>query len=129
MKSKLMMITLTVALGGGGFVQAQEKYPVKPIRMIVGYAPGGGSDIIARLVAPQITEALGQQVIVENRAGQAQNIAAEFLIKQPADGYNLFLSSVALGVNVTRWLWTYNHERPNMALGGITLMQKLKLAA
>ncbi len=69
--------------------------------MIIGYAPGGGSDIMGRLMAPQITEALGQQVIVENRAGQAQNIAAEFIIRQPADGYTLFLSSAALGVNAT----------------------------
>lgn len=100
-KTKLLAGMLGVVLGCSGWVQAQEKYPVKPIRMIVGYAPGGGSDIMARLIAPQITEALGQQVIVENRAGQAQNIAAEFLTKQPADGYNLFLSSAALGVNVS----------------------------
>ena len=100
-KTKLFAGMLGVVLGCSGVVQAQDKYPVKPIRMIVGYAPGGGSDIMARLIAPQITEALGQQVIVENRAGQAQNIAAEFLTKQPADGYNLFLSSAALGVNVS----------------------------
>jgi tripartite-type tricarboxylate transporter receptor subunit TctC len=78
-----------------------QKYPSKPIRMIVGYAPGGGSDIMARIIAPQITEALGQQVIVENRAGAAQNVAAEYIIKQPADGYTLFLSSAALGVNIS----------------------------
>src|SRR5690349_17346931 len=83
-----------------GVVQAQ-KYPSKPIRMIVGYAPGGGSDIMARLISPQITEALGQQVVVENRAGAAQNVAAEYIIKQPADGYTLFLSSAALGVNIS----------------------------
>jgi tripartite-type tricarboxylate transporter receptor subunit TctC len=100
-QTKLLAGMLGVVLSCSGFVQAQEKYPVKPIRMIVGYAPGGGSDIMGRLIAPQITEALGQQVIVENRAGQAQNIAAEFLTKQPADGYNLFLSSAALGVNVS----------------------------
>ena len=93
------IVGATLAFGGTAF--AQEKYPNKPIRMIVGYAPGGGSDIMGRLMAPQITEALGQQVIVENRAGQAQNIAAEYIIKQPADGYTIFLSSAALGVNAT----------------------------
>ncbi len=99
---KLMAGGLGLALGCSGMALAQEtKYPVKPIRMIVGYAPGGGSDIMGRLIAPQITEALGQQVIVENRAGQAQNIAAEFITRQPADGYTLFLSSAALGVNAT----------------------------
>lgn len=101
MKQKLMMAVLGAALGCCGLAVAQEKYPVKPIRMIVGYAPGGGSDIMGRLIAPQITEAMGQQVIVENRAGQAQNIAAEFIIRQPADGYTLFLSSAALGVNAS----------------------------
>jgi tripartite-type tricarboxylate transporter receptor subunit TctC len=78
-----------------------QKYPSKTIRMIVGYAPGGGSDIMARLMAPQITEALGQQVVVENRAGAAQNVAAEYIAKQPADGYTLFLSSAAHGINVS----------------------------
>jgi tripartite-type tricarboxylate transporter receptor subunit TctC len=77
------------------------KYPAKPIKMVVGYAPGGGSDIMGRLIAPQITEALGQQVIVENRAGAAQNVAAEYVAKSPNDGYTLFLSSAALGINVS----------------------------
>ncbi len=97
-----MSSALVALLGCHGFAFAQEaKYPVKPVRMVVGYAPGGGSDIMGRLIATQITEAMGQQVIVENRAGMAQNIAAEFVAKAPADGYTLFLSSAALGVNVT----------------------------
>jgi len=77
------------------------KYPAKPIRMVVGYAPGGGSDIMGRLIAQQMAEAMGQQVVVENRAGAAQNIAAEFVAKSPADGYTVFLSSAALGINVS----------------------------
>ena len=77
------------------------KFPIKPIKMVIGYAPGGGSDIMGRLIAQQITEATGQQVVVENRAGAAQNVAAEIVAKAPADGYTLFLSSAALGVNVS----------------------------
>jgi len=77
------------------------KFPVKPIKMVVGYAPGGGSDIMGRLMAQQIAEAMGQQVVVENRAGAAQNIAAEYVAKAPNDGYTLFLSSAALGINVS----------------------------
>jgi tripartite-type tricarboxylate transporter receptor subunit TctC len=69
--------------------------------MIVGYAPGGGSDIMGRLIAPKITEALGQQIIVENRPGAAQNVAAEYVAKSPSDGYTLFMSSAALGVNIS----------------------------
>ena len=69
--------------------------------MVVGYAPGGGSDIMGRLIAQKITEAMGQQIIVENRAGAAQNVAAEYVAKSPNDGYTLFMSSAALGVNVS----------------------------
>ncbi|MGP1609471.1 MAG: Bug family tripartite tricarboxylate transporter substrate binding protein [Burkholderiales bacterium] len=78
-----------------------DKYPTKSVRMLVPFAPGGGTDITARIIAQKMTEVLGQQVIVENRAGQAQNIAAEYIIRQPADGYTLFLSSAALGVNAS----------------------------
>ncbi len=85
----------------GYAVSQAPKYPAKPIRMVVGYAPGGGSDIMGRLIAQQITEALGQQVVVENRPGAAQNVAAELVAKSPADGYTLFLSSAALGINVS----------------------------
>ena len=98
---ELLKITAVVALSLAAVTAQAQKYPSKPIRMIVGYAPGGGSDIMARIIAPQITEALGQQVVVENRAGAAQNVAAEYIIKQPADGYTLFLSSAALGVNIS----------------------------
>ncbi len=91
---------LSLCLPAPALAQA-PKYPVKPIRMVVGYAPGGGSDIMGRLIAQQMAEALGQQVVVENRAGAAQNIAAEFVAKSPADGYTLFLSSAALGINVS----------------------------
>ncbi len=87
-------------LCGHALAQA-PRFPAKPIKMVVGYAPGGGSDIMGRLIGQQIAEALGQQVIVENRAGAAQNVAAEYVAKSPADGYTLFLSSAALGINIS----------------------------
>ena len=102
MTRKLLVSVLGVSLCFSGFAFAQApKFPTKPIRMVVGYAPGGGSDIMGRLIAQKITEAMGQQVIVENRAGVAQNVAAEYVAKSPNDGYTLFLSSAALGVNVS----------------------------
>lgn len=102
MKFQQVLGTLALSLLLPGYAGAQAaKYPVKPIKMVVGYAPGGGSDIMGRLIAQQITEAMGQQVIVENRAGAAQNVAAELVAKSPADGYTVFLSSAALGVNVS----------------------------
>ena len=102
-----MIRKMLVSVLGGllcfyGFAYAQTpKYPTKPIRMVVGYAPGGGSDIMGRLIAQKITEAVGQQVIVENRPGAAQNVACEFVAKSAKDGYTLFMSSAALGVNVS----------------------------
>ena len=102
MTRKLLVIVLGVLFCFSELAFGQApKYPTKPIRMVVGYAPGGGSDIMGRLIAPKITEALGQQVIVENRAGAAQNIAAEYVAKSPNDGYTLFMSSAALGVNIS----------------------------
>lgn len=102
MTSKRLISVLGVLCLVGGLPQAQaQTFPSKPIRMIVGYAPGGGSDIMGRMIAPYITEAMGQPVVVENRPGAAQNVAAEHITKQPSDGYTLFMSSAALGVNVS----------------------------
>ena len=70
-----------------------QPYPTKPIRIIAGFVPGGGSDFIARIVAQKITEPLGRTVIVENRPGAGGAIASEYVAKQPADGYTLLLTS------------------------------------
>ena len=78
-----------------------QTYPVKPVRLIVGYAPGGSVDTTARIFAPKVSAELGQQVIVENRAGAASNIAAEHVAKSAPDGYTLFWSSgTGLGTNL-----------------------------
>jgi len=101
---QILIITSLLSLSASQFTLAAEpttSYPSKPIRQIVGYAPGGGSDIMGRIIAQDLTKSLGQQMIVENRAGAAQNIAAEFIAKAPADGYTLFLSSAALGINIS----------------------------
>ena len=73
------------------FVFAQAKYPVKQIRMVFGYSAGGCSDIMGRLIAQQMSEAVGQQVVVENRPGAAQNVAAELVAKSAPDGYTLLM--------------------------------------
>lgn len=104
-KSKRIAAAVAIALSGLAVtgVQAQEKgsYPSKPIHLVVGYAPGGGTDIMARLIGKQIGDELGQPVIVENKPGAGQNIAATYVARQPADGYTLFLSSNALAVNIS----------------------------
>ena len=77
------------------FAQASGKYPVKPIRMIVPYPPGGLNDFTARLLAQRLTDSLGQQVVVENRPGASGAIGADLVAKSPADGYTLAMTSGA----------------------------------
>jgi tripartite-type tricarboxylate transporter receptor subunit TctC len=77
------------ALALPAVASAQQAWPTKPIRLLVGFAPGGGTDIVARALGPKMSEILGQQIIVENRAGAAGTIAADLVAKAPADGYTL----------------------------------------
>jgi tripartite-type tricarboxylate transporter receptor subunit TctC len=73
-----------------------QKYPDKPIRLVVGYSAGGGVDAVARLLGVRLSAVLGQQVLVENRTGATGLIAAEFVAKAPADGYTLMMGDSAL---------------------------------
>jgi tripartite-type tricarboxylate transporter receptor subunit TctC len=71
-------------------------WPDKPIKVLIGYAPGGSTDVVARLLAPKLGEKLGQPVIIENKPGGAGDLAAELMLQQPADGYTLLMTTVAL---------------------------------
>ena len=76
------------------------EYPDKPVRMLVGFAPGGGTDATARAIAPKLTELLGQQVIVDNRPGATGNIATDIVSKSNPDGYTILLGTIAaLSIN------------------------------
>lgn len=78
-----------------GPAAAQQSYPIKPIRIVVPYTPGGASDIVARVYAHGVGEILGQQVIVENKPGGGTNIGAEFVARSAPDGYTLFVANFA----------------------------------
>lgn len=90
----IICITMLVAAAGAGSALAQG-FPVKPIRFLVGYSPGGGTDTMARTVAAKLTDSLGQQVIVDNRPGANANLAAEIASKATPDGYTVMFISVS----------------------------------
>jgi tripartite-type tricarboxylate transporter receptor subunit TctC len=71
-------------------------WPEKPIKVFIGYAPGGSTDVVARLVAPKLGERLGQPIVIENKPGGAGDFAAELMLQAPADGYTLMMTTVAV---------------------------------
>ncbi len=91
-----LFATVFIAFG----VSAQTSWPTKPVKIVVPFAPGGTTDILARAVAPELSRAFGQQFVVENRAGAGGNLGAEVVAKSPADGYTLLMGTVGThGIN------------------------------
>lgn len=80
---------------------AQSAYPNKPIKLVVGYAAGGATDVIARLVGQKLGDGLGQTVVIDNRAGANSNVGAEAVARSPADGYTLYVYTIANTINAT----------------------------
>ncbi len=95
-------------------VQAQSKYPTKPIRMLTPFAPGGGTDILARLIGPPITAVIGQQIIVDNRPGGGGTLGAGIAARADPDGYTLIIVSGSYGANGA------THNLPYDIVTGIT---------
>jgi tripartite-type tricarboxylate transporter receptor subunit TctC len=96
--SRSFVAVVVACAAQGALAQA---YPVKPIRLVVGFTPSGGVDINARLLGPKLTEYLGQQVIIENRPGAGTNIANELVAKSAPDGYTLLVNTAAVAINLS----------------------------
>ncbi len=108
-----------------GSAQAQA-FPAKPMKIIVGFTPGGGNDVFARAVGQKMQERFGQPVIVENKPGAGGNIAADFVAKSPADGYTLLV--VTNGLTMLPWL-EKNLPFDPMGFAPITIALTLPMAA
>src|SRR4051812_19635755 len=103
-RQALAVLVLT-AFGAIVAANAAERYPGKPVRMVVPYAPGGGSDTIGRMVGLKLGEALGESFVIDNRPGAASMVATEIVAKSLPDGYTLILADVPHTINVS----TYAH--------------------
>jgi tripartite-type tricarboxylate transporter receptor subunit TctC len=97
-----------------------QAYPTRPVRLIVGFAPGGTTDITARLIGQWLSERLGQQFVIENRTGAATNIATETVVRAPADGYTLLLVTASNAINATLYdKLSFNFIRDMAPVAGI----------
>ena len=82
-------------------IASAQAYPSRPVRLLIGFAPGGPADIVARLMGQWLSERLGQQFVIENRPGAGTNIATEAVVRAPADGYTLLFVTAASAINTT----------------------------
>jgi tripartite-type tricarboxylate transporter receptor subunit TctC len=97
----LQLAAGAIALPNVSRIAKAQAYPARPVRILVGYAAGGGVDVIARLIGQRLSERLGQPFIIENRPGAGTNIATEAIVRSPPDGYTLLLATGANAVNAT----------------------------
>ncbi len=96
MKKLSVVFLSALALSQWSAPAQAQSYPSKPIRMVVGFPPGGGTDVVARIITPRLSENLGQPVVIENRPGATGTVAAGMVAKSPADGYTLMMGHVSV---------------------------------
>jgi tripartite-type tricarboxylate transporter receptor subunit TctC len=101
MSRNFAIALIALAMGAPALPAMAQEYPTKPVRIIVPFTPGGGNDIVARILGVQLTNLHKQQVVVENRAGGGTIIGVEALVKSPPDGYTLMVTNNSLAVNHT----------------------------
>jgi tripartite-type tricarboxylate transporter receptor subunit TctC len=123
---RLAFAVVALALATCGSASAQ--YPTRPVRLVVGFAPGGPTDILARRMAQYLTEKLGQQFVVENKPGATGNIATEYVLNQPADGYTILVTTTANAINMTFYSkLSFNFLRDAEPVAGLASITYLML--
>jgi tripartite-type tricarboxylate transporter receptor subunit TctC len=102
MKKRLLLLAPLLALGASPFAQAQTaEFPVRPIRIVVPFAAGGATDVIARVVGQKVSELLGQPVLIDNKAGASGNIGALLVARAAPDGYTILMATSSHAINAT----------------------------
>jgi len=116
----LHLATSAAALAAVSRTARAQAYPMRPVRIVVGFAPGGPNDINARLIGQWLSERLGQQFIIDNRPGASGNIAMESVVKSPPDGYTLVMVATSSAANATLYdNLPFNFLRDIAPVGGI----------
>jgi tripartite-type tricarboxylate transporter receptor subunit TctC len=129
-KNQCVYLVAGMALSAGAGQTAAQNFPTKPIRLIVAFAPGGATDTFARVTAAELTRSMGQQVIVENRAGAGTTVAAEFVARAAADGYTLLFTDLSTHA-IMPSLYTklgFNHARDLAAVAPVSASPLIMVA-
>ena len=95
----LAMLAATLMLPCAAMAQTEAKWPVKPVKWVVPFPPGGAMDVIARTLGDRVAQDLGQPFVIENRPGAGGNIGADYVAKQPADGHTIMITSIGMATN------------------------------
>lgn len=114
----------TAFLAGAVFATAAQSFPERPVRIVLGFPPGGGVDLVARILAPRLGEYLGQQVIVDNRPGASGLIGTEVAAKSPADGHTLFFGTAG-NLSINQSLYPKLHFDIGRAFAPVTLVSSV----
>ncbi len=121
-----LVAALVLTVSAVGPACAQTDYPNRPIKIVVGFAAGGGTDILARLVGAKLGEILGQSVVIENRPGAAARLAAEYVANQPGDGYTLLASPIG-AISIAAAVYTDLKYSPTQSFVPLALIGQFPL--
>ena len=117
-------LLMIAALGTAICAHAAEKYPSRPVRMVVPYPPGGGSDITGRAIGAKLNEALGQTFVIDNRPGATGLIGTEIAARAPADGYTLLLADAPHTINALVYAMTTLNREISRALNAADVKER-----